>query len=81
MAKRDVVVHSEAFLPDDEGIDCSVEESMTQQEFRDECDINVIMRRYDLTRAVYSHESATLLCKGSCLRRLTISTGITRLLP
>lgn len=33
----------------DDGIDCSVEPSMTKQEFRDECDINQIMARYEKT--------------------------------
>lgn len=33
----------------DKGIDCSVEPSMTKQEFAEECDINTIMRRYETT--------------------------------
>lgn len=34
---------------DETGLDCSVEESMTQQSFRDECDINTIVKRFGLT--------------------------------
>jgi len=33
----------------DPGLDCSVEPSMTKQSFRDECDINTIMSRYERT--------------------------------
>lgn len=33
----------------DPGVDCSVEPSLTKQEFRDECDINVLMARYEKT--------------------------------
>lgn len=31
------------------GLDCSVEESFTQQQFAEECDINTIVRRFGLT--------------------------------
>lgn len=34
------------------GVDCSVEESRTQQEFRDECDINKMMKAYMKTGTV-----------------------------
>lgn len=43
------VVHGPYNPPVDLGIDCSVEPSMTQQNFRDECDINNIMARYQST--------------------------------
>lgn len=33
----------------DPGLDCSVEPSKAQQQFKDECDINAIMRRYETT--------------------------------
>lgn len=36
----------------DPGIDCSVEPSLTKQEFKDECDINFIMARYEATGVV-----------------------------
>lgn len=32
--------------PPEVGVDCSVEPDLTKQEFKDECDINVIMARY-----------------------------------
>lgn len=31
------------------GIDCSVEPDMAQQQFKDECDINIIMKRFGKT--------------------------------
>nr|QJB20618.1 MAG: internal scaffolding protein [Microvirus sp.] len=43
------VVHSAFNPPADPGVDCSVMPSMTQQNFRDECDINNIMARYQST--------------------------------
>lgn len=33
---------------DESGLDCSVEPSLTQQSFRDECDINVLVARFGL---------------------------------
>lgn len=33
----------------DAGVDCSVEPSVTKQSFKDECDINNIVRRYEQT--------------------------------
>lgn len=42
-------LHTEYDPPFDPGIDCSVEPSLTQQNFRDECDINNIMSRYQST--------------------------------
>lgn len=33
---------------DESGLDCSVEPSKTQQQFKDECDINVIVKRFGL---------------------------------
>jgi len=34
---------------DEAGLDCSVEKSLTRQEFREECDINTILRRFGIT--------------------------------
>ena len=42
-------VYTEFDPPPDPGIDCSVEPSMTQQNFKAECDINTIMARYEDT--------------------------------
>lgn len=47
-------VYSAFDLPPDQGIDCSSEPSMTQQCFKDECDINVILRRFENGGAVES---------------------------
>lgn len=41
-----VKVHHEYDPPGDAGVDCSVSPSLTQQEFKDECDINKLMARY-----------------------------------
>lgn len=41
----------------DVGLDCSVEPSMTRQEFADECDINKLMAQYE-KHGVISHFSA-----------------------
>jgi hypothetical protein len=49
MSLRKVKVYSEYDLPPHEGLDCSVEPSMTQQSFKDECDINNIMDKYQQT--------------------------------
>lgn len=50
MVERSVPkLHTEWNPPEDVGIDCSVEPSMTQQNFKDECDINNIMARYETT--------------------------------
>jgi len=35
-------------VSDETGLDCSVEPSMTQQSFRDECDINTLVMRFGL---------------------------------
>lgn len=34
---------------DESGLDCSVEKSLTQQSFAEECDINTIVRRFGLS--------------------------------
>lgn len=52
MAKTSVVVRhfydgAQAEISDANGLDCSVEPSLTKQSFADECDINNIMRRYE----------------------------------
>lgn len=49
MAQRKVKIYSEYDTPPDPGLDCSVEPSMTQQSFKDECDINQIMDKYQQT--------------------------------
>jgi len=50
----DGVEMSSAFVLKDEndvrfGLDCSVEPSLTRQEFAEECDINILMSRYEKT--------------------------------
>lgn len=37
---------------DESGLDCSVEASMTQQSFAEECDINVLVARFGLGQAL-----------------------------
>lgn len=50
MSKADRLhFYTEWNLPPDAGIDCQQEPSVTQQHFKDECDINNIMAQYEAT--------------------------------
>lgn len=65
------------------GIDCTVEPSMTKQSFRDECDINTIMKRFERTGVldfVNEHEArygdATALDYQSALNVVIQAEGM-----